>query len=261
MIKVFKIGGNVINDSDGLRKFIEDFSAIPGKKILVHGGGREASELSKQMGIQPVMIEGRRVTDKETLDIVTMVYAGLINKRIVDLLQQTGNDAIGLSGADGNLIPASKRNPEPIDYGYVGDIDPRDINTRLLSLLLDNGLTPVVCAICRDYEGGLLNCNADSIASALAQSCSYLESTSLTFCFEKAGVLAEVDDDNSLIPVITPDTVGSMIESGQISGGMLPKVTNALKAVAEGVQTVRICSSKDVASGMGTWISKDDHRH
>lgn len=249
MIKVFKIGGNVINDPEALSTFLKNFSMIEGKKILVHGGGREATELSKKTGIETIMIEGRRVTDKATLDLVTMVYAGLINKRIVDLLQQNGSDAVGLTGADGNVIPAKRRNPHPIDYGFVGDIDPMQVNTQFINLLLENGNVPVFCAICRNPEGGLLNCNADSIASAVAVACACIEPTDLVYCFEKPGVLTDVDDEGSVIPVITPEMFPEMKSSGIISGGMLPKVENALKAVEAGVNSVRICSASKPDGG------------
>ncbi|MCH5227201.1 MAG: acetylglutamate kinase [Muribaculaceae bacterium] len=257
MISVYKIGGNVINNPEELKKFLQDFSSIPGKKILVHGGGKEATELGKKTGLEAKMIDGRRVTDAETLKLVTMVYAGLINKRIVSMLQKYGCNAVGLTGADGNVIPAQRRNPSPIDFGYVGDINPENINTSFISLLLENGYVPVFCAICRNPEGGLLNCNADSIASAVAIACSNLEPTSLIYCFEKPGVLSDVEDDNSVIPLITPDMFNSLVESGKISGGMIPKVTNALKGVEAGIGSVRICSSKAISGKEGTTIQKE----
>lgn len=255
MIQIFKIGGNVINDPEQLKKFLKDFSSISGKKILVHGGGKEATELGKKIGLEAKMIDGRRVTDKDTLDLVTMVYAGLINKRIVDILQELGCNAVGMTGADGNVIPAQRRNPLPIDFGHVGDISPSDINTSFISLLLDNGLTPVFCAICRNPEGGLLNCNADSIANSVAVACSKIENTDLTYCFEKTGVLSEVNDEASLIPLVTPDMFKDLVESGKISGGMIPKVSNAINAIESGVSSVRICNSKDVTGKSGTIIS------
>lgn len=254
MIGIYKIGGNVINNPEELHKFLKDFSAIPGKKILVHGGGKEATEFGKRIGLEAKMIDGRRVTDRETLDLVTMVYAGLINKRIVSMLQETGCNAVGLTGADGNVIPAKRRNPVPVDFGYVGDINPAVINTSFISLLLDNGYTPVFCAICRNPEGGLLNCNADSIANALAVAVSGIEKTDLVYCFEKAGVLSDVEDESSLILLITPDMFKELVESGKISGGMIPKVSNAINAIESGVNAVRICNSKEVAGSAGTII-------
>lgn len=256
MIKVYKIGGNVINNPEDLRAFLKDFSQIEGKKILVHGGGKEASELGKAVGLEPKMIDGRRVTDKETLNLVTMVYAGLINKRIVSILQENGCNAVGLTGADGNVIPAEKRNPKPIDFGFVGDIDPDKIDTSFIGLLLGNGYVPVFCAICRNPKGGLLNCNADSIASAVAMACSRIEPADLVFCFEKPGVLTDVDDENSVIPEITSELFRQLTDTGKISGGMLPKVSNALKAIESGVNSVRICDSKKVSEESGTIIKK-----
>lgn len=248
MIQIYKIGGNVINDPEALKEFLKIFSTLTGKKILVHGGGKEATELGKKIGLEAKMIDGRRVTDRETLELVTMVYAGLINKRIVDILQGLGCNAVGLTGADANVIPAKKRSPIPIDYGFVGDINPEDINTKYLSMLLDQGYTPVFCAICRDKEGGLLNCNADSIASAVAEACSRLDETELVYCFEKDGVLADVNDENSLIPLITPEMFEPLKEEGKISGGMIPKVSNALKAVEAGVGKVRICNGRNTGT-------------
>ena len=254
MIKIYKIGGNVINSREELEKFLSAFASIKGRKILVHGGGREATELGKAIGLEAKMIDGRRVTDEDTLRLVTMVYAGLINKRIVSLLQQYGCDAVGLTGTDGNVIPADKRNPKPVDYGFVGDIDPGQINIKFIDLLLNNGNTPVFCAICGNREGGLLNCNADSIANALAQACSKIETTDLIYCFEKKGVLSNIEDENSVIPLVTPRMFDEMVDSAMISGGMIPKVSNALKAVEAGVNSVRICSAESVASPEGTMI-------
>lgn len=256
MINVYKIGGNVINDPEELKKFLKDFSKLPGKKILVHGGGREATEFGKKIGLETKMIDGRRVTDHETLDVVTMVYAGLINKRIVSMLQDVDCDAVGLTGADGNVIPARKRSPYPVDFGYVGDIDSDDINISFIKLLLANGYVPVFCALCRNPEGGLLNCNADSIANAVAVACAKEEPTTLTYCFEKDGVLTDVNDNCSVLPLVTPDMFEDLVESGKISGGMIPKVSNALKAVESGVSSVRICHSGKVGENGGTLIRK-----
>ena len=257
MISIYKIGGNVINNPEALKRFLKDFSTVKGKKILVHGGGKEATEFGKKIGLEAKMIDGRRVTDRETLDIVTMVYAGLINKRVVSILDEYGNKAVGLTGADGNTIPAKRRNPEPIDFGYVGDITPKDINTGFISLLLDNGYTPVFCAICRNPDGGLLNCNADSIASALAIACSKNDTTNLIYCFEKKGVLSDVNDDDSVLPLITPDMFDDLVNLGKISGGMIPKVSNALKAIEKGVNSVRICDAALIEKESGTIIRRN----
>lgn len=254
MIRIFKIGGNVINNPAALTEFLNDFASVSGKKILVHGGGKEATELSRSMGLETKMVNGRRVTDEKTLDIVTMVYAGLINKRIVAKLQELGCNSIGLSGADGNVIPAVRRNPEPMDFGFVGDIDPAEINTRFISLLLDNEISPVFCAICRNKAGGLLNCNADTIAASLAEACARLEPVDLTYCFEKNGVLAEIENEDSVIELITPELFKDYVAEGKISGGMIPKVENALNAISKGVASVRICSSENINSKSGTYI-------
>lgn len=254
VIKVVKIGGNVVDNPDALSRFISDFAAIPGYKVLVHGGGKEATRMSAAMGIETKMIDGRRVTDRATLDVVTMVYAGLINKRIVASLQAAGCDAIGLTGADGCAVTASRRNPEPLDYGYVGDIVPEGVNASLIVELCRRGLVPVFCAIMHDGKGTLLNCNADSVASAVAKGLSREADVDLVFCFEKNGVLRDVDDPDSVITEISAHSYPSLKESGVVSKGMIPKIENALDAVAYGVRSVRICHSDDVARDCGTVI-------
>ena len=253
-INVVKIGGNVIDDPTALADFVTIFSSLDGPKILVHGGGKEATRLSKDMGIETIMIEGRRVTDRATLDIVTMTYAGLINKRIVAMLQAEGCDALGFSGADGNIIKATRRPANPIDYGFVGDIDPKDVNDRLLRILLEAGITPVVCAICHDGNGTLLNCNADSVASAIAIGASRIAPTVLTYCFEKAGVLADINDEQSVIPLITEENFRPLKENGTIAKGMIPKLTNALDSASKGVKEVRICKAENLLTESGTII-------
>lgn len=253
-INVVKIGGNVIDDPAALADFVDIFSGLEGPKILVHGGGKEATRLSKAMGIETIMIEGRRVTDRHTLDIVTMTYAGLINKRIVAMLQAKGCDALGFSGADGNIIMATRRPANPIDYGFVGDIDPKDVNDTIIRILLEAGVTPVVCAICHDGNGTLLNCNADSVASAVAIGSSRIAPTVLTYCFEKAGVLADVDDEESVIPLITKENFHTLKENGTIAKGMIPKLTNALDSASKGVNEVRICKAEDLLNDSGTII-------
>ncbi len=253
-INVVKIGGNVIDDPAALAAFLKLFSSLEGPKILVHGGGKEATRLSKDMGIETTMIEGRRVTDRATLDIVTMTYAGLINKRIVAMLQADGCDALGFSGADGNIIKATRRPANPIDYGFVGDIDPKDVNDNLIRVLLEAGITPVVCAICHDGNGTLLNCNADSVTAAVAIGCSRIAPTVLTYCFEKAGVLADIEDEASVIPLITEENFKTLKEDGVIAKGMIPKLTNALDSASKGVKEVRICKAENLLSDFGTVI-------
>ena len=254
-IKIVKIGGNVIDNPTALRSFIEDFAKLSGPKALIHGGGKEATRLSGKLGIETQMVNGRRVTDRETLDVVTMVYAGLINKRIVALLQAAGCDAIGLCGADANVIKATRRPAVPFDYGYVGDINPANINTAFIRNMLDNGVTPVFCAINHDGNGELLNCNADSVASAVAIACSEIAPTDLTFCFEKEGVLSDVDDPTSLIRSVNGSNYADLKNSGAISGGMLPKIDNAFAAVSKGVRSVTIKSSSKLLDDTGTKIT------
>lgn len=253
-INVVKIGGNVIDDPSALADFIGRFAKLKGPKVLIHGGGKEATRLSKALGIETIMIEGRRVTDRETIDVVTMTYTGLINKRIVAMLQAEGCNALGFSGADGNLVKASKRKPNPIDYGYVGDIDPLDVNDRLIKTLLEAGITPVMCAICHDGNGVLLNCNADSVASAIALGCSRIAPTVLTYCFEKAGVLKDVEDEASLIPLITEESFDSLKNNGIIAQGMIPKLHNALEAARSGVSSIRICKAENLLNETGTVV-------
>lgn len=254
---VVKIGGNVIDDPVRLDSFLNDFAKIAGRKILVHGGGKEASRLSRALGIEPNMVGGRRVTDRETLDVVTMVYAGLINKRIVAKLQALACDAVGLTGADGNSIPASIRPKEPVDYGFVGDIADASVNTSFITSMLDAGRTPVFCAICHDREGTLLNCNADSVASAVATGLSAKIPVRLVYCFEKPGVMADVNDPGSVISLVTPSTYPELKEKGIVAAGMLPKLENALRSSSGGVKEVRICDASALLTGGGTTVRKD----
>lgn len=259
-INVVKIGGNVIDNPSALADFIGRFAKLPGPKVLVHGGGKEATRLSKALGIETIMIEGRRVTDRDTIDVVTMTYAGLINKRIVAMLQAEGCDALGFSGADGGFVKATKRVPNPIDYGYVGDINPNDVNVRLLKTMFKAGITPVMCAICHDGMGQLLNCNADSVASAISLGCSRIATTVLTYCFEKAGVLKDIEDDKSLIPLITEENFDTLKADGTIARGMIPKLHNALEAARNGVAEVRICKAENLLNTTGTIVKLASRR-
>ena len=255
MITVVKIGGNVVDNPDALTRFVNDFAKLQGPKILVHGGGKEATRLSARLEIPTTMIEGRRVTTRETLDVVTMVYAGLINKRIVSALQNCGCNAIGLSGADGNVIPATRRPAIPVDYGFVGDINASKINTAFLATLLDSGIVPVFCAIMHDGNGTLLNCNADSVASAVAVAASRIAPARLVFCFEKDGVLADVDNPDSLIESVTPQSYTGLREEGVVNKGMIPKIDNAFAAIAAGVESVTIKHSDNLLNPRGTTIT------
>jgi len=252
LLKVIKIGGNVIDNPDAMEAFLESFAAVPGAKILVHGGGAIASRTLKQMGIEPKMIDGRRVTDAETLQVVTAVYAGLINKTIVATLQKYGCNAIGLSGADGNAITSRKRPATPIDYGFVGDVEA--VNSGTFDALLAAGFTPVVCAINHDGRGTLLNTNADTIASSIAIALSGNHSTELILCFEKDGVLMDKDDDTSVIPAIDKPLFEQLKAEGKVNAGMLPKLKNAFDAIDAGVSKVVIKNSAKLADESGTTI-------
>jgi acetylglutamate kinase len=237
---VIKIGGNVIDNSENLHKFLKDFTALGGHKILVHGGGKVATQLSEELGLTARMVEGRRITDIDTLRVVTMVYGGLINKNMVAQLQRFGNNAIGLTGADGDFIRTKKRPVKTIDYGFVGDIDENSIRPERIKRLMDAGFTPVFCAITHDGDGQLLNTNADTIASALAVALSGLYTTTLIYCFEKQGVLKDVNDEASLIKELDPECYEELKNQQVIHSGMLPKLDNAFTAIGCGVKQVII---------------------
>jgi len=239
-LTIIKIGGNVIDNSANLHQFLLDFTALPGDKILVHGGGKIATELGESLGVEAKMIEGRRVTDIETLRIVTMVYAGLINKNMVAQLQAKGSNAIGLTGADGNIIKAKKRPVKEIDYGFVGDLDEHSVSATTLDSLLKAGLVPVLCAITHDGDTQLLNTNADTIASSVAVAMSALYETRLVYCFEKKGVLRDVNDDDSVVREIKTDEFDGLKADGTVQGGMIPKLHNAFEAIKKGVSAVYI---------------------
>ena len=245
---IVKIGGNVIDNSENLYRFLKDFTALKGHKILVHGGGKIATQLSETLGIEARLVDGRRITDIETLRVVTMVYAGLINKNIVAQLQRLGNNAIGLTGADGDFIRTKKRPVKTIDYGYVGDIDDNSINPNNISNLIEAGFTPVFCALTHDGEGQLLNTNADTIASALAVALSKLYDTTLIYCFEKKGVLKDIDDESSLINEIDPQGYEELKAQQIIHSGMIPKMDNAFSAISCGVKAVIIGHSDDLGN-------------
>jgi acetylglutamate kinase len=244
---VIKIGGNVIDDPGKLALFIDSFSEIEGKKILVHGGGKLATELAEKLGVQQQMIDGRRVTDLETLKIVTMVYAGYINKNIVAKLQSYGINALGVTGADYNLLPAKKREHPTIDYGYVGDIERSQLLIIKWMNLLNNKLTLVVAPITHDNRGNLLNTNADSVAQEIATVLCKMFEVHLVYCFEKKGVLLDVNDSDSVISRINPAYYAGLREKGLIFAGMLPKLDNAFKAVSEGVKKVTIGPADEIA--------------
>ena len=235
-LSVVKIGGNVIEDEKALDIFLTAFAKLEGLKILVHGGGKLATQLATKLGIESNMINGRRMTDKDTLDIITMVYGGLVNKKIVAQLQAKNINAIGLSGADGNSIHAHKRPVKDIDYGFVGDID--GINSELLTSLLSINLTPIFCAISHDGDGQLLNTNADTIASEIAIGMASIYETTLYYCFEKKGVLLDITDDNSVVKKINTAKYNELLADGIIADGMLPKLHNCFHALQNDVEKV-----------------------
>ncbi len=237
-INIVKIGGNIINNETLLNSFLKDFSELDGPKILVHGGGKRASEISSSMGIAPKMTSGRRITDSATLEVVTMVYAGLLNKKITARLQQNNCNAIGLSGTDANCILAHKRIVKDIDYGFAGDIDA--INTASITVFLQHKMTPVFCAITHDKKGQLLNTNADTIATEIAIAMSNLYEVELNYVFELKGVLARIGDKDSVITQINSNKYEQLIEQGVISEGMIPKLHNCFNALEKGVFIVKI---------------------
>lgn len=237
-LRIVKIGGNIINSAKQLDLFLGDFAMMEGLKILVHGGGRRATELADSMGLEPKLIGGRRVTDQANLEIVTMVYAGLLNKNIVAKLQAKGCNALGLSGADANVIKAHKRIVKEIDYGFAGDIDA--VNNETITLFLNGGITPVFSAITHDKKGQLLNTNADTIAAELAKSLSNDFEVELIYCFEKNGVLKNVEDDESVIESINSKSYEDLKNKGIIKQGMLPKMENCFNSLKNGVERVII---------------------
>lgn len=245
-LNIIKIGGNVIDDEKQLKLFIADFSKIKGKKILVHGGGKIATETGKKLGIEAKMLDGRRITDADTLKVVIMVYAGLINKNIVAQLQAKKCNAIGLTGADGNLIPAKRRKVKDIDYGFVGDIAHRQLPIANYQLLIDNNFTPVFCALTHDGKGNLLNTNADTIASVLSVGLSKYYNVNLVYCFEKTGVLRDINNDGSLIENISSREYLKLKKENIISGGMIPKLDNSFDAISKGVKYVYICQAGNI---------------
>jgi acetylglutamate kinase len=256
-LKVIKIGGNIIDNSDKLQSFLKDFAAIDGLKILVHGGGKIASEFGKRLGIEPKMHNGRRITDAETIELVTMVYAGLVNKGIVSKLQSLNCNALGLTGADANSITAHKRPVTDVDFGLVGDVAIEGVNAKAISNFLAQNYTLVLSPITHDGKGQLFNTNADTIASIVAIAMSKIFSVTLMYCFEKKGVLADINDENSLIPLIDSTNYIHLKETGVIADGMIPKLENAFEAIQLGVSSVRILQAEDMLqSDAGTLIQK-----
>ena len=235
---IIKIGGNIIDDETRLQSFLQQFSTVKGHKVLVHGGGKLATKLAEQMGVQQQMIDGRRITDAATLKIVTMVYAGYINKNIVAKLQSFGQNAIGITGADANMIAAHQRKHASIDYGFVGDID--GVQTTVIDQLLQQNMAIVIAPITHDGKGQLLNTNADTIAQELAKAMSHLYETTLIYSFEKKGVLKDINNEHDVIQVIDTKLYQQLKDEQAIFAGMIPKLDNAFVAVRSGVKKVII---------------------
>lgn len=251
-LHILKLGGKVIDDSFLLTQVLQAFLQKDGQKIIIHGGGKRATELSEQMGVPARMVNGRRITDSAALDIATMVYAGLLNKNIVAKIQALGSNALGLSGADGNVILARQRAVKEIDYGWVGDID--QVNAEAIDKLLAAGFTPVFCAITHNGQGQLLNTNADTIASKVATGMAGLYEVALYLCLDKNGVLLDPKDDRSVIPQLNAADYERYKLEGVVSDGMLPKLDSAFDALAEGVKKVIICGPQSLIEGGGTMI-------
>ncbi|MDR0866488.1 MAG: acetylglutamate kinase [Candidatus Symbiothrix sp.] len=252
-LTIVKVGGKIIEEPESLKTFLKDFSLIAGNKILVHGGGRSATQLAEKLGIENQMIDGRRITDEETLKVITMVYAGWINKNIVAQMQALNLDAIGLTGADLNLILSDKRPVKEVDYGYVGDV--KEINAPVLNELLEQNYVPVLAPVTHDGKGQLLNTNADTIAAETAKALVYDFNVRLIYCFEKKGVLRDENDENSVIKSIHKEEFEQYKADGTIQGGMIPKLENAFKAIASGVKEVIITQATNINNGKGTFIN------
>ena len=253
-INIIKVGGAVVEDGRLRAGLLDSFVSMPGSKVLVHGGGRTATEIASRLGIETKMADGRRITDADMLEVVTMVYGGLVNKRIVSELQMRGLDAIGLTGADLACLKSHKRPVKTVDYGFVGDVD--SVNADAIGALLFSGPVPVIAPLSFDSFCGLLNTNADTIATAVATAFARKGvDVTLTFCFEKKGVLADPSDDDSVISEITPESYEQLKSSGVISGGMIPKLDNAFGALRGGVAKVVITNAAELGKASGTVIS------
>lgn len=236
VLKIVKTGGKLIEDDEKFEVFLKDFAELQGPKILVHGGGKMATEIAGKLGYETKMLDGRRITDENSIQVITMVYGGLISKNIVAKLQAIGANAIGLCGADGMSVVSQKRPVKEVDYGFVGDVE--EVNTGFINSLLEQGIIPVFSAISTTREGQLLNTNADSVAAEIAQAMSKIMETELYFCFEKKGVLANADDDESVIEEIDTQSYAKLLGERVISDGMLPKLHNCFLALEHGVSKI-----------------------
>ena len=245
-LTIVKIGGNVLDVPEALASFLADFTSLPGAKILVHGGGKIASDMGRRLGLTPRYVQGRRITDEATLELVTMVYGGLINRQLCARLQALGCNALGITGADGNVLPAVKRPAGEVDYGWVGDPAPERCGVETLDTWLKQGLTPVFAPLTHDSEGRLLNTNADTIASVVARALAGRYRVRLLFCFEKKGILENPDDEKSVLPSLNLEQYRLLQQKTSVSGGILPKLDSAFAAAASGAETVIIGSSADL---------------
>lgn len=253
-LTIIKVGGAVVEDEQQLAQLLKDFSAIEGRKVLVHGGGRRATKIGAQLGIESQMVNGRRITDAQTLEVVTMVYGGLVNKNLVARLQANGVNALGLTGADMNVIRSHKRPiKDGIDFGFVGDVEQAD--GKMLHTLIEAGITPVMAPLTHDGQGTILNTNADTIASETAKALAPYYDVTLIYAFEKPGVLSNPDDDSSVIPVITRESYRQFVAEGVVSGGMMPKIENALAAIEAGVDRIVITRATDINHQKGTIVT------
>ena len=252
-LTIVKVGGKIVETPRSLETLLNQFCQLEGHKILVHGGGRTATDIAARLGIETTMIEGRRVTDEEMLRVVTMVYGGLVNKNIVAKLQAKDVNALGLTGADMNVIQSHRRPlKNGIDYGFVGDVD--CVDAERLSLLLNASITPVMAPLTHDKKGSMLNTNADTIAAETAKALAGKFEVTLVYCFEHAGVLTDPEDETSVIPLITRESFGNLKAQGIVSGGMLPKIENSLAAVEAGVRRVVITRADNLSENKGTSI-------
>ncbi|MBO4268632.1 MAG: acetylglutamate kinase [Bacteroidaceae bacterium] len=250
---IVKVGGKIVEEPETLGQLLDDFKAIPGNKLLVHGGGRSATAMAGRLGIESRMVNGRRITDSAMLDVVTMVYGGLVNKRIVAGMQSRGMNAIGLSGADCNVMLSDIRPVKDVDYGFVGDV--KSVNTGFLASLIDQGAVPVLAPLTHDGKGQLLNTNADTIAGEAAKALASAFRVTLIYCFEKPGVLMDENDDNSVIPYLSYYDFPRLVQDGTISGGMIPKIQNAFEALQAGVSSVLITKAGNLDKLTGTTIA------
>lgn len=244
-LTIIKVGGKIVENSESLNALLKDFAAVEGKKLLVHGGGRSATQMAARLGVETKMVDGRRITDEAMLEVVTMVYGGLVNKRIVAGLQALGIDAVGLTGADMNIVLSDKRKVSAVDYGWVGDV--KRVNAEAVATLIESGCCPVVAPLTHDGCGHMLNTNADTMAGEMAKAMAAHYDVTLMFCFEKPGVLADENDDSSLIPTITPAVLDDLKLRGVVSGGMIPKLDNAIACVSAGVESVVITQADRIA--------------